>query len=91
MANLPLQTGSTVAYSILQRAPMFATCLLPSLLSGGMLLLLPASRKQAAHVVSICYGIAKASLGGACCLRVRVCRQHGCVRGRAVHQQLQRK
>ena len=51
MANLTLQTGSTLAQSILERAPIFWTCLLPSLLSGGMLLLLPASRKQAAHVV----------------------------------------
>ena len=77
IANITLQTGCTRAHSILERALVFWTCLLPTLFSGGMLLLLRASRKQAAHVVSICYGIAKASLGGACCLRVHVCHVHG--------------
>ena len=72
MANISLQLSSSLALSILGQAPVIWTSLLASLISGSVLLLLPASRKQAAHVVSSRRGRANAHLGGACCLCVCV-------------------
>ena len=80
MANIRLQSSSTLAPSILKQAPLIWTGLLASLISGSLSLLLPANRRQAAHVVPSCHGRANAHLDGACCLCVcarllRVCGQ----------------
>ena len=73
MANVRLQMRCALAHFVLNQAPAIWTRLLAGLISGSVLPLPPASRKQAAHVVQIRFGRASAHLNRACCLRVRVC------------------